>query len=186
MKRFDVEDFFSFRGYQISEVYGMVKRRKEGGGDIVKHISSMLINDGMMKKEGYNERIVEYTNDSKKRDEMRWLAILYSDVYGMEMKRAERWTHRPVCTGRRMVEVWKDEGKEDSEGRREWERRWREAGDIMNEEDVMETSIMHLCIPDYEQKEEDGLIVSSECSLNALSVLLNERVDRTSLYHFPV
>ena len=42
-----------------------------------------------------------------------------------------------------MREAWKDEGKEDSEGRSEWERRWREAEDIMNEEDVMEISIMH-------------------------------------------
>ena len=32
----------------------------------------------------------------------------------------------------------------------------RNAGDIMNEEDVMETSIMHLCNPNYERKEEDG------------------------------
>ena len=51
-----------------------------------------------------------------------------------------------------MREVWKDERKEDSEGRREWERRWREAGDVMTEEDVMETIIMHLCIPGYEKK----------------------------------
>ena len=69
-----------------------------------------------------------------------------------------------------MVEVWKDEGgKEDSEGRREWERRWREVGDVLNEEDVMETSIMHLCIPDYWKKEKNGVIIPSECSYNALT-----------------
>ena len=62
-------------------------------------------------------------------------------------------------TGRRMLEVWKDEGKEDSDRRREWDRRRREVGDIMNEEDVMETSIMHLCLPDYEKKEKDTVIV---------------------------
>ena len=56
----------------------------------------------------------------------------------------------------------------------------------MNEVDVMETSIMHLCIPDYEETEEDILIVPSECSLNAMSVLLNEKLDRGCTYHFPV
>ena len=85
-----------------------------------------------------------------------------------------------------MVEVWKDEGKEDSEGRREWEKRWREGGDVMNEEDVMETSIMHLCIPDYEKKEKDGVILPSECSLNAVSVLLNKESARWDAYHFRV
>ena len=86
-----------------------------------------------------------------------------------------------------MREVWKDEGgKEDSEGRREWERRWREVGDIMNEEDVMETSIMHLCIPHYKVKEKEGVIVPSESSYSALRVLLNEKSDRECSYHFPV
>ena len=56
----------------------------------------------------------------------------------------------------------------------------------MNEEDVMEASIMHLCIPDYEKKEKDGLILPNVCSLNALSVLLNEESDRRFTYHFPV
>ena len=47
---------------------------------------------------------------------------------------------------------------------------------------------MHLCIPDYKEKEKkkDGLIIPSECSLNAVSVLLNEKSDRYSSYHFPV
>ena len=47
----------------------------------------------------------------------------------------------------------------------------------MSEEDVMETSIMHLCIPDYERKEKDGVMVPSGCSYYALSVLLNEKSD---------
>ena len=45
---------------------------------------------------------------------------------------------------------------------------------------------MHLCIPDYEKKKSDGLIVPSGCSCNALSVLLNEESDREYTYHFPV
>ena len=55
----------------------------------------------------------------------------------------------------------------------------------MNEEDVMETSIMHLCIPDYEQ-EQYGVIVPSWCSYNAVSILLNEISDWGCAYHFPV
>ena len=127
--------------------------------------------------------ILEWGNDSKKRDGMKCLKILFMNVYGMEME--QNYPYNP--TGRRMVEVWKDEGgKEDSEGRREWEKRWREVGDIMNEEDVMETSIMHLCIPDYERKEKDGVIVPSGCSYHALSVLLNEKSYWRCAYHFPV
>ena len=53
-----------------------------------------------------------------------------------------------------MREAWKDEGNGS------WEKSWREVG--MNEEDVMETTIMHLCIPDYEQTEEERCIDSSE------------------------
>ena len=45
---------------------------------------------------------------------------------------------------------------------------------------------MHLCIPDYEKKEEDRLIIPSKCSYNAMSVLLNTESDRESTYHFPV
>ena len=71
--------------------------------------------------------------------------------------------------------------KEEENGRGDGERLG-----IMNEEDVMEASIMHLCIPDYEKKEKDGLILPNVCSLNALSVLLNEESDRRFTYHFPV
>ena len=78
------------------------------------------------------------------------------------------------------------EGKEGWKERRE--RRWREIGDIMSDEDVMEISVMHLCIPDYELKEKkkDGLILPSWCSLHAVSVLLNEISDWKCTYHFPV
>ena len=153
--------------------------------------------------------ILEWRNDSKKKDGMKCLRIMFMNVYGMEMKQEMNeeggeedeevdgdeednsdlesiHNYDSSYTVRRMREVGKNEGKEDSEGRREWERRWREVGDVMNEEDVMETSIMHLCIPDYKQKEKDGLIVPSECSLNALSVLLYEKSNRECAYHFPV
>ena len=56
----------------------------------------------------------------------------------------------------------------------------------MNEEDVMETSVMHLCIPDHKEKEKDGLIVPSDCSYNAVSILLNEDPNWSCAYHFPV
>ena len=86
---------------------------------------------------------------------------------GEEEKREWEELSERACMLVRMMEKMKN--------RREWEWRWREAGDIMNEEDVMGASIMHLCIPDYIQnKEEDGLILPSWCSLNALSVMLNE------------
>ena len=60
-------------------------------------------------------------SDEKKAFQMKGLKILLMNVYGMEMKRTDRWS-KPVSTGRRVREVWKDEGK-DQEGRREWERR---------------------------------------------------------------
>ena len=67
--------------------------------------------------------IVEWRNDEKKRYGMRCLEILFMNVYGMEMK--QEYPYNP--TGRRMREMWKDKGgKAASEGRREWERRWRE------------------------------------------------------------
>ena len=140
----------------------------------------MLTNDWKMKRErGYVNEIVEWRDDEKKRNGMKCLKILFMSVWGMEIKRTR---FKSVYTGRRMKEVWKDEGKEDSEGRREWEKRWREGRDIMNEEDVLETSIMHLCIPDYEQKKKDGLIVPSGCSLNVMSILWNEK---SFTCHFP-
>ena len=56
----------------------------------------------------------------------------------------------------------------------------------MNEEDVMEISIMHLYIPYYTWEEGDRLILPSDCSLSALTILLNETVDTECPYHFPL
>ena len=190
--RFDIHTI-TFKGYQISDLYGLIQRRRNGGGDLIRNFCSMLTNDGMKKKSGYLNRILEWTSEGKKRDGMNCLKMLYLSVFGMEMKQQE-WQRlawggyregRLVYTGRRMREVWIDEGKEDEEERREWERRWREAGDRMVEEDVMETSVIHLCIPD-EMPRKDILLVPTECSYNALSVLLNERIDTEFTYHFPV
>ena len=118
---------------------------------------------------------------------MSCLKILYMNVYGMEMKRVENNDReRVVYTGRRVKEVWKDEGEEEDEERRRWERRWREGMDIMSEEDVMETSVMHLCIPDYKKKEKWGYITPDFPTYYALTILLNEVVNLSCMYHFPV
>ena len=170
-------------------LYGLIERRERRGNDLIGYLCLMLTNDWKMKREsGYVNEIMEWRNNENKGSGMNCLRILYLNVYGMEMKRkrsAHDATYKIVSTGRRMREVWKDEGKENEEGRREWERIWREAGDIMNEEDVMETSIMHLCIPDdIQKKEEDGLILPSWCSYSALRILLNEKVQWRCAYHF--
>ena len=81
------------------------------------------------------------------------------------MKRLYKGGH----TRQRRREVGKDKGK-NRKGRREWERRWREVGDIMNEEDVMETSIMHLCIPDSTRQPS---VHPSDCSGVALSLSIS-------------
>ena len=108
------------------------------------------------------------------------LSILFSNVwnfeYGGSYYSYQGWTAK---TAR---EVWKDEGK-DEEGRRKWERRWREAGDIMNEEDVMEASIMHLCIPSIQ---DNGCIIPSEWSWTALGIVMNEELNKENAYHFPL
>ena len=85
---------------------------------------------------------------------------------------------------RRMKEVWIDKGDNNEERRREWEKRWRDARDIMTEEDVMETSIMHLCIPDPVKKEVYGILYPSECSYDALTVLLNQFLYKRIPCHF--
>ena len=128
IKRFDPEGF-SFKRDDISDVYGLIKRRREGGGDLIKHFSSLLTTGGK-KKRGYTDQIEEFSVKDERRNELKCLKILRETVYGMS-------------TGRRMRKVWKDEGKEDSERRREWEKRRREAGDIMNEEDMSEVLVMH-------------------------------------------
>ena len=90
-----------------------------------------------------------------------------------------------VTTGRRIRALWIDEWKR-SKGRRESEKRWRETGDIMVEEDMMETSTMYLCIPAQESKKTDRVIVPSDSSYNSLSIVLNEQSNRDRTYHFPV
>ena len=147
-------------------------------------LCSILANDLHWGKETSQTPSADWISDQMKQYGMNCLQTFLLTVYGMEMKR-ENSLSSSTYTGRRMREVWTDEGKEDEELRREWERRWREAGDAMNEEDVMETCIMHLCIPDHWKKEKDGLIVPSECSSYAVSVLLNE-IALEYPFHFPV
>ena len=177
MKRFDADDYY-FKGYRISELFGLIARRREGGADFIGYITSMLTNGGMKRGSGYGNRIRQWTKKEKKRCGINWLNILYLDIYGMDR---DRWSDENIA--RRMKEVGKDEGKEDEEGRREWERRWREGRDIMEEEDVMEVAVMHLCIPN--RYTWDGLIVPTDCSYTALSIFLNENAKRLTLYHFP-
>ena len=184
LTQFDPE-YSLFSGYQISTVYGLIKRRREGGADLIQHFCSMLTNGGVTGS-GYLNRILEWTNEQKKVEGLQYLKVLLMSVNGLEMKRFLSFSSGTLkCTGRRMREVWKDEGKEDLEGRREWERRWREAASIIAEEDVMETSIMHLCIPHH--KNDYGLLFPSECTYKGLEIFLRKNFDKSdkhSFYHF--
>ena len=167
---------------ELSEVYEWIKRREEGGGEIIKHLCLMLTNGGMRKKEGYGKRIEEWTEEKKKNEGMVLMEYVVSNVYGRERRKVEK--NKIMETGRRMKSLWVLGGK-DKEGRREWKRRWRESVDIMSEEDVMETCIMHLYIA--EEKKKEKLIVPSECSLHALSTLFcEESQTQHSGHHFPV
>ena len=188
MKRFN-QEHYSISMKQLLNESTLIERR-EGGNSLIGYLCLMLTNDWKMKsRSGSGNQILEWTSEKNKTIGLKCLKILFMNVYRKEMKRETLPlvligpVYIMVPTGRRMLEVWKDEGK-DEEGRREWERRWREVGDIMNEEDVMETSIMHLCIPDYRKKERTGVIIPSGCSYNALSILLNEKSDRECAYHF--
>ena len=106
---------------------------------MMKYFCSKLTNDGMKRKRDYANPIQEWTSAKMEEYGMRCLNVLLEVVYGMEMKQEK---HRIVSTGRRMLEVWMDEGK-DEEGRKEWRKRWREVGDVIVEEDAIQTSIMH-------------------------------------------
>ena len=180
------------RNQQPSKMCGLIQRRRGGGGDLVKHFCSLLTSDWVKRRSRYKDHFEECTDEGNRRGGMEFLKILYSNVYSPKLCYTNTLPYTsalPVMRG--MREVWKEEGKEDEEGRREWERRWREAGDILNEEDMLETSILHLCIPDYKGKVRDGLLVPSECSSDALTVLLNNSSDRDSsdgdhTSHFPV
>ena len=134
---------YLFKEHGISDVYGLINRRREGGGDMIKHLCSILTSGGKKKRgSGYADQIEKCSVKDERRIELTCLNSLFMNVYGMEMKQ-DGWYPHLVSTGRRMREVWKDEGKEDSERRREWEKRRREAGDIMNEEDMSEVLVMH-------------------------------------------
>ena len=187
MKRFDLEVFIDNNyelkgyGYLISNEYELIKRRRERGADMIKHLCLILTNGGMRRVGGYGNQIVEWRDKKKKRVAMNWLKTLYLNVYGMEME----WEGRELIW-KRMKQLWKAEGKEDEERTRKWERRWRNASAVMEEEAVMEISVMHLCMPDYERKEKYGLIVPTECSYEALSIFLTDLSDTESTHHFTV
>ena len=271
MKILGVESFEDECNRRIREIqsslYELIKRRREGGGDMIRQICSMLTNDGMNKlkememmepmnkmnnkimtrkskkkkqkkkentKSGYGERIVEWEREEMKETGLWILKILYSIMNESSMK--EMWLdggkegfdinekyemmidreEEEEEAAEELDEVEEDydefEAEEknekhstlpdssdtessmsnvmDVEIKRERERKWKDGRDIMSEEDVMETCIMHLCIPDYKkkekEKEKDSLIVPSECSLDALSIFLNEESSRNLPYHFPV
>ena len=184
MKRFDSEEKNDFKGYELSSIYGLISRREGRGNGLIGYLCLMLTNDWKMKRErGYmnvNE-IMEWRKDEKKRDGMSCLRILFMNVYGMEMKQDYRSRLlKLVSIGRRMREVWKEEGKEDSEGRREWERKWREVGDIIMEEDMIQIFHLYLCIKAPADKNLFKWNVPSECSKLALSALRYEGMG----YHF--
>ena len=75
--------------YKIDDVYVLIEGRREGGGDLIKHFSSMLVNGGGMKEKGYIDRIHEWTSDMMKRDGMMCLKILFLKVCGMDYKEEE-------------------------------------------------------------------------------------------------
>ena len=168
IKRFDRENRSSFDGYRIPYLYGLIRGR--GGrrrGDLIGQFCSMLAND--KKKSGYVEQMAVWTDEEKK-DAMKCLKILFSNVYGMEMTPNNGWLDPSVSTGRKMRELWIKEG-ETEEGRREWEWRWREAGDIMVEEDLIEIFYLSLCIKTAVEDKEMAYNILSERSLIALSAL---------------
>ena len=99
---------------------------------MVQHLSSTMTNGGMKRGKGYHTRIMIWMKEEKKSCGMKFLKSLFLSVFGAEIGDFSR------ITGRRVKERWIDEGKGEEKGRREWERRWREAEDIMNEEDVID------------------------------------------------
>ena len=120
MGRFDSE-YGCLKRYEISTVYGLIKRREGRGNVFIRYLCLMLTNDWKKKREsGYVNEILEWRNDERMEDGMECLKILFMTVCGMEKKREDLFTM--VSTGRRMREVWKEEGK-NRKGRREWERR---------------------------------------------------------------
>ena len=121
--------------------------------------------------------------------------ILYRSVCGVEWEYDYygEYGYYREWRAKTAREVWKEEGKgknkegegeeEGEQRRREWERKWREGVDVMIEEDVIESVILHLCIAasnDY------GFISPSGCSWKALEIVKNETLNRRNTYHFPL
>ena len=180
-------DSFFFRSHCISDVDRLIERRSGGGVDLIGYLCSMLTNDGVNRngESEFIDRFMQWTNNESKEYGITFLTVLYLNVYGKEMIHED--TYEPfIFTGRRVREVWKDEGKEDSERRREWKKRWREGTDIMSEEDMTEVCVMHLCIPDSRSKQDRHAVTPSQCALQSFRVLLNEEVDLKHPHHFPV
>ena len=83
VSRFDSEDSLKFKGYEISTVYELIERREGRGNDLIGYLCLMLTNDWKMKREsGYVNEIVEWRNNAKKRDGMKYLKILFLTVCG--------------------------------------------------------------------------------------------------------
>ena len=185
MKNFDPQ-YRDFKSCQISKVYALIQRSREGGGDLIKHFCSMLTNGGIKRMNGYRNRILEWTKEKKKKDGLNCLKILYWSVCGTEQHRkVDYLSVNNYNLGRRMREVWKDEGKEDSEKRREWERRWREAVDIIVEEDVVETAVMHLLII-HRIDTKTNTIVFHVCHDPASTIFRRRIADPNNLYQYSI
>ena len=172
----------SVKKYYLLCVYHFVQRRRERR-DLIECIYSMLTNGGVKERRA---------SDEEKRLGLMCLNIIFSSVYGMIENPGQPppgFASGPYqidtsdAKSNRMRGMWLD-GSDDKEGKREWERRWREVGDIMTEEDAVETSIMHLCIPDH--KRNDVFILPSECSSTAMEIVFNEKSAPGNEHHFPV
>ena len=72
MRGFAIDAIY-FKDYHISELYGMIARRNEGGGDLIKHPCTMLTTAGMKKREGHGNRVKVFTDKQKKRDTLNWI-----------------------------------------------------------------------------------------------------------------
>ena len=184
VKRFD-PFHYPFKGYQISDVYALIERRGGGTENLIKHLCSMLTNGRRRTRKGDKKRIMEGMSEKKRRDGMGCLKILHLNVCGLAIRQENKYPFKEVYTKRRIRDVWKDEGRNPT-GKKEWERRWREGRDIMEEEDVVEVAVMHLSIPAYTKKEKDELTLPSVCSYDALVILHNKISQREYSYHFPV
>ena len=160
-----------FDRHYVTPVYRLIQREREGA-DFVAYLCRALTQDRMERGERDLDEVLRSDEDVEWRDYgVNCLTVLFLNVFGAEMKRKTE-SNDLTSTGRRMRDVWKDEGKEE-EGKRRWERRWREVGDVLLEEDVMEVAVLHLCLPF------DGI------SWEALTIYLSEQPDKHLHYHTP-